>query len=648
MNNNEKETNFFRFGKISDIFLNENRYLKIPLIVLLALAIYVAYWAIISIINFDEANANVYDLGLAYISIWSVTHLGLSSHALLIKAMKQGGAFLIFPLQYGGYYALLIFQSFFLGLGSIFLYFIGRELLKDCKISTFVSVLYLLYFPLYGLNWFSFHFQSLFPTFFFMGYYLFLKSKWKLASLLIFVAGFMRFPYEIFSLLFWLTVFLSKKSHINKQPGRMLVLLNIIVFSAILIIGFFVFGITGVQAHTTSNFNPSIGINNKLLTLFFIFSPLLFVPLLSSRWTLFIIPFVVLMFFTNNPIYQFPYLFQLQYSSSYIAFVFLGFIEVISMESMQSISEMHTSLSFNSRLRYFLVKLKNKIYRKRSTIVRISFVILIVVSIGYQFMVPLEQINSNYRSNLLSTTNVSINTQLNEMSSLVPANDTNVLLQNNLPQFLETHPQTHVIVPGFVGPSITISDIINNSFPFLNPSHPSTVRIDYVLADIADPTTYQSSSNPGYPSMSEIIITFLNSGYYRIMAQSSVFVLLERNYNGPVKLLNPLSYQFSYNDFSGTPLLTKGFALAPGNYSMTINADESLNCITSLDLLGNCYITPQFFHFINISFPSEVGSSYTLNFSVPEIMPNVHAYLVENNSTSIKFNVTIKQETSFS
>ena len=84
MNNNEKETSFFRFGKISDIFLNENRYLKIPLAALLALALYVAYWAIISIINFDEANANVYDLGLAYISIWSVTHLSFASHALLI------------------------------------------------------------------------------------------------------------------------------------------------------------------------------------------------------------------------------------------------------------------------------------------------------------------------------------------------------------------------------------------------------------------------------------------------------------------------------------------------------------------------------------------------------------------------------------
>ena len=650
MKDNEEKKNYFHFEKLTELFLDEDRYFKIPPLVLFALGIYIAYWTVISIINFDQANANVYDLGLAYISIWSVTHLSFASHALLIKAIKQGGAFLIFPLQYGGFYALLIFQSFFLGLGSIFIYFIGRELLKDYKISAFISVLYLLYFPLYGLNWFSFHFQSLFPTFFLMGYYLFLKSKWKLASISFLVAGMMRFPYEIFPLLFWLIVFFSKKSQLNKQPGRTIVILNIIMFSTLLIIGFFVLGIIGLQTHATSNFNPSIGIYNKLLTLFLIFSPLLFLPILSRRWAFFIVPFVLLMFFTNNPIYQFPYVFQLQYSASYIVFVFLGFIEVISLQPIQNISDRHDSRISDTRLRYILVNLKKRIYDKRSSIVRISFVILIVASLAYQFMVPLEQINSYSRSNLLSNSNVSINAQLTEISSLVPINNTNVLLQNNLPQFLETHPQPNLIVPGFVGPTITISDIRNNTFPFLTTGHPSTVRIDYVLADIADPTMYQSSLNPGYPSMNKIIIIFLNSGYYGILAQSTAFVLLERNYHGPVKLLNPLSYEFSNSDFSSEPLLSDGFVLAPGNYTMTINANQPLNWITSLDLLGNCYLTSQFLSIVNVTFPSGVGSSYTLHFTVPEITPNVHAYLVESTNTTaqIQFMITIKQNASFS
>ncbi len=648
MKGNEKETNFFHLGKISDIFFNENRYLKLPLTVLIALAIYIAYWAVISIINFDGANANVYDLGLAYVSMWSVAHLSWSSHALFIKAIEQGGAFLVFPLQYGGYYALLVFQSFFLSLGSILLYFIARELLKDIKISAFISVLYLLYFPLYGLNWFSFHFQSLFPTFFLMGYYLFLKSKWRSASLSLLVAGVMRFPYEIFALLFWLIVFLSRKSQRNKQPGSALVVLNIILFSTLLMIGLFVLGVNGVQAHTTSNFNPSISIGNKILTLFFIFSPLLFVPILSQRWTPFIVPFVVLMFFTNNPIYQFPYIFQLQYSASYIAFVFLGFIEVISIQPIQNTPERHDSISYHARLHRIFVNLKNKMYSKRSTIVRISFVILIVVSVVYQFTVPIGQINGYYRSNLLSNSNVSIDTQLAEISSLVPANNTNVLLQNNLPQFLEDHPQPNIYVPGFVGPSITIQDIRNNSFPFLTSGNHSTVRIDYVLADIADPTVYQSSLNPGYPSMCEIMITFLNSGYYGILAQSTAFVLLARNYHGPVKLLNPLLYEFSYNGFSSETIFTKGFGLVPGNYTMTINSDQSLNCITSLDLRGNCFITPPLSTIINISFAADVGFSNTLNFSVKNIVPNVHAYLVENDNARVFLEITLKQDTSFS
>ena len=83
---------------------------------------------------------------------------------------------------------------------------------------------------------------------------------------------------------------------------------------------------------------------------------------------------------------------------------------------------------------------------------------------------------------------------------------------------------------------------------------------------------------------------------------------------------------------------------------MTINADQPLNWITSLDLLGNCYLTSQFLSIVNVTFPSGVGPSYTLHFTVPEIVPNVHAYLVESTNTTaqIQFKITIKQNTSFS
>ena len=48
-------------------------------------------------------------------------------------------------------------------------YNVSRKIIENSKYSVIISILWLMYFPLTGVQWFDFHFMALFPTLFLIG-----------------------------------------------------------------------------------------------------------------------------------------------------------------------------------------------------------------------------------------------------------------------------------------------------------------------------------------------------------------------------------------------------------------------------------------------------------------------------------------------
>ena len=75
---------------------------------------------------------------------------------------------------------LLVLKSFVLAFGALPLYLLAKQLLKSEKASFMIGIIYLLYVPLQGANWFDFQPQMFLPMLFFSMFYFAVKSNWKL------------------------------------------------------------------------------------------------------------------------------------------------------------------------------------------------------------------------------------------------------------------------------------------------------------------------------------------------------------------------------------------------------------------------------------------------------------------------------------
>ncbi len=75
--------------------------------------------------------------------------------------------------------ALLVIQSLVLGLGAVPLYFFAKNSLNNKALAVIFSLAYLLYPPLQGANWFDFHVQAFLPLFFFCTMYFLSLEKWS-------------------------------------------------------------------------------------------------------------------------------------------------------------------------------------------------------------------------------------------------------------------------------------------------------------------------------------------------------------------------------------------------------------------------------------------------------------------------------------
>lgn len=516
--------------------LGDRKNLDISILVI-ALIIVIIYWSLISLLKYFYFQATVFDLGINMQNLWGITHGNWTLYKFFFQFEYQGIAFLLFPLQYGGYPALLMFQSFFISLGAFAIYYISVHKGIDNRSSLFISIAYLLYFPVSGMTWFDFHFQSLFVPLFLFAYLAYIKEKYWMASIIFLISGIVRFPYAIFPLIFWSISLMLDQKQRHDRTLAYFATGNILLYLLILVSSYFMLRDGYIETHATLIVNPFYNLPIKLITILVLLVPVLFIPVLSARWYIFMVPFTFLLFFANNPVYEFPWLFMLQYSASFIAFVFLALIESLTKEGR---SDFRHSPKNN-----MIAKLRNltkamRIQKKDNR--KIASVLLVAAfstALIYQAIGPIA---------ILSRDGITIGsiTQLNEVeqeqfhsiSSLIPKNCTFVLIQNNLPQFLPGPAGNDIRVPGYIGPNITSSDIVNNTFPWSFGTFKSVTPINYVIGDLNSFQWYNQSLVNGFQGMANITAILLSSGYYGLLGIDGPFYVLERGYTG-----SPLIYQ---------------------------------------------------------------------------------------------------------
>jgi len=89
--------------------------------------------------------------------------------------------FLLLPVYavYPKAESLLVAQSFLIALAAIPIYTLTTKHLGDKKAGLMMAIIYLLYVPIHGANWFDFHPQAFIPLTILLTYHFFYKKSWK-------------------------------------------------------------------------------------------------------------------------------------------------------------------------------------------------------------------------------------------------------------------------------------------------------------------------------------------------------------------------------------------------------------------------------------------------------------------------------------
>ncbi|MDG6999513.1 MAG: DUF2079 domain-containing protein, partial [Nitrososphaerota archaeon] len=278
-----------------------------PFNIMLALMFfgYVILWSIISLSRYFALGAYVYDLGASVESLWLALHPQGTLFGNVASFFRNGTIYLLSPLVLlpNSEEILLVLQSFFLGLPIFVVYYLARDRLKSKKAALALSVVYFFYFPLAGVNWYDFHFQALFIPFFMFAYYFYQKNRLSLSLFFFLLTSLTRFPYVTLLILFVLIELLAlglnrmkfgQLSDIDRKKLKVLVValfVGVVMFLATLAThGGLSYLFSSSHVTGSGNVLSVYSLHDKLLTFCLILAPVLFLPLLSKRWIIFLVP----------------------------------------------------------------------------------------------------------------------------------------------------------------------------------------------------------------------------------------------------------------------------------------------------------------------------------------------------------------------
>ena len=521
-------------------------------LLIVSISVYTTTFSYFTTLKYHTFDTFAGDLGIFEQSLWFTLSYGLFLYntpelGIHFKTHFDPILLLFLPayLIYPSPLTLLVSQSFLLSLGVIPVFFLAKDELKGGKAGLLFAVLYLLYPPLQGVNWYDFHPECLMPFFLGMAFYSFKKRKYltyflliilgmmckEIVSLIVFFMGFYGLWINRKRMLAYL---MTARRELVKDKGIVSSVLTLLVsvlwyvlaskvissYSLVAQTYYLWWGYLGVSIfEMVANIitNPFFALqlaltpfSAKTFYLFVLFAPVAFLSFLNPPSLLIATPWLaasMLSLFLN---YYLPV--GTQYPALIIPFVFVS--AIYGAKATESILRVLIRRAFASKLigrilweRRRLRLLALGAYRRPLTL---TFIILLVLGLSCGIAW----------------------TPLRLVKGITP------------------HDRILEIVASLIPPYSLVSTQ-NDIFPHLShnlnvyPVYYPNIEFDYILVDTTTVWYYIEPYNYGnWPeppvSFSSVVPDLLQSKKYGVVVAVDGILLLQRGYNGP-PLLNAFS-----------------------------------------------------------------------------------------------------------
>ncbi len=490
----------------------------IPLFIVFSIAS-----SLLSYMRYITFHSTVFDLGVSSDLIKNALTSPIVYNKLIYFLMYP--LYSLFPSEIG----LMVFQDVLVSAGVFPVYFIGRKLINNHNYALLLSLIWLFYFPLAGVEWFDFHFIALFPTIFLTGYCLILYEKFK-SSLFFILLSITTDYLAALIVVFYLITLVIRHKKVPKYYYSIIIILILITF----------IGVNLAEPSYTLQFlnisailkNPSIitaSLFRKILYFILVTMPLLFISFFVPEIIL-ILPYAGLVFAHNYIPYFQPIFYQ--YPALIAPGIFIAGAVFIGK---------HENVNFHH------INMK-KFITMAFAVAIITWVLLtpygnLATDNNHDMAVANYLVMGNYGtySNIHYT---AYDSELQSMINSIPEGSS-VAIQNNMPQLVQFYNYT-LPVNGYNGtPQYIIADPY--SIWFYNLAISSNVITDTL----------------------PLVNHKLNSGDYGILMEESGMVLLEKNYNGDITEFIP----YKITVFNNTSI---NF-MPPGDYRININHNITIS-----------------------------------------------------------------------
>ena len=602
------------------------------IVLIIAILIYILYWSYITIYRIITFQAGVYDLGL----MQQEFYLTLNSHSLsgwLIAFLNKDTALIFAPIYFlHSLSAIVILQTIFLGMPALLIYAISLHVLKNRNYSLTFSLIYLVYPLLYGVNWFDAHNQAFLIFFFLLGFYLFIREKYKLSVLFLLLSGLTHYLLLGLPILFSLPFIyesIVSGSHNKKRNNYALIVL--VLSFTLLVVTYFIDQSIDIELNSTvhaGNLNFFAYFPDKILTLFLALAPLGFLSIYPNRYILLLLPFFSIMFISSQTTYFIPGILTDQYASSLIPGIFIS--------AIYGLSTLKKKREKTQNMARKVVKFKNMISKNILKGAVLSTIIIVLILAPFS---PIVNHSNLYKTELPISKYSKLYEEFSAEVKLIPGATPYVVIGDNEPTILPL-PQLNN-APLLVTP-YTLT--YNLSYKQLNGLTYRNATINYVIGNPYGGMFTQSLTSPYNLSMYDLLSKLYDSGSFGIVAEASGIILLERNYTGPLQYYVPINCTFG-SAYMQAPIILGNLPISSSNYLLTTNNPILVN--NSIQLNGPMFLPPGEYNF-SFSLSSITSNNlYQTNFSIqsPGFIQNFSANIVSKVNKSIEVNLRVRVST---
>jgi uncharacterized membrane protein len=547
----------------------------------------ILYWGNILWLKYNSLHDYVFDSGVFLDSLYQIFYFH-STSIIVSYIGSSPDRIILSPLSIFHSILLLLYIQLIAVLGSAFIiYYALKKLIGNSLVSSLVSVIYLLYFPIDGPLFYDVHAQTFFIPLLLMGFLFQVMNRKYLSIVFFLLAGMTRFPLigivVLYSILDFIRNFRINRSLSDRSKFKSLLNFDMILFAFSFVILLFEYIIEhdyyGVQVVSSGYLHvQSSGIlsnlSSKVLTVLFFSAPFLFLILYANEFSLILWGLFGFIFYANYTPYYYPGIFTDQYSS-----IFVGVIFLILMVYLGEYYQKRPKELKQSSKKTILKRIKKSPMTKIAIAVVLFAILLEPVS-------PLSSdLGTHFNVQSYTAFSESNSTAVMQLAHLIPANSSGVLIQSDLPQILT---YDYRINPDLIGEVTGYP--MNYTAAYFNDSN----SIKYIFGYLG--TQGFSYSTSGL-SQYNIIQNALVSHKYGVLGENGELILLKRSYHGlpvimdhrevisvsqkqMINLANPKELN-NINNSSNTIYYNNNFYLLPGSYEFNLSFTQLSNNFSS-------------------------------------------------------------------